>query len=112
MENEKGVRYQLVKCGTFCELDLVEKSAELVVNDTSARASSEVGNDTTELIELAIESSQPVTLEARTEKIRRLQADVQRGKFSRLSNNGKKLKAKKYLKQSLTSLIFSQAKMK
>ena len=44
-----------------------------------ARASSEVGNNTTELIELPIESAQPVTLEFRAERIRHLQVDVQRG---------------------------------
>ena len=58
---------------------MVEKSAELVIDDNPARSSSEVGNNTTELIELPIESSQPVTLEVRAERIRHLQADVQRG---------------------------------
>ena len=31
VENDKGVRYQLVKRGNFCELDLVEETAELAV---------------------------------------------------------------------------------
>ena len=79
VESDKGVRYQLVKRGNFCELDVVGQSTELVVDDKHARASSEVGNDTTELIELPIESSQLVTLEVRAERIRHLQSDVQRG---------------------------------
>ena len=62
---EDGVYYQLVKRGNFCELDLVEQTAESVVDNTSAR----------ELEERVLE----VTLEVRAERIRRLQADVQRG---------------------------------
>ena len=76
---EDGAHYQLVEYGNFCELDLVEQSTEPVVDDTPARASSEVGNNANELIELPIDSSQPVTLEVRAERIRHLQADVQRG---------------------------------
>lgn len=76
---EDGAHYQLVERGNFFELDLVEQSTESVVDDIPARASSEVGNNTTELIELPIESSQAVTLEVRAERIRHLQADVQRG---------------------------------
>lgn len=55
----------------YCQLDSV--------SSYPARASSEVGNNTIELIELPIESAQPVTLEVRAERIRHLQADVQRG---------------------------------
>ena len=52
-----GAHYQHVKCGNFCKLDLVEKSYDFVYNDTSLRVSSNVGIDTTELIELPIELS-------------------------------------------------------
>ena len=76
---DDGEHYRLVKRGNFCELDLVGQSTEPVVDDIPARASSEVGNDTTGVIELPIESSQLVTLEVRAERIRHLQADVQRG---------------------------------
>ena len=76
---DDGEHYRLVKRGNFCELDVVEQSIEPVVDDKPARASSEVGNDTTGVIELPIESSQLVTLEVRAERIRHLQADVQRG---------------------------------
>lgn len=62
---EDGVYYQLVKRGNFCELDLVEQTAESVVDNTSVR----------EPEERVLE----VTLEVRAERIRRLQADVQRG---------------------------------
>ena len=54
---DDGAHYQLVKHENFCELDLVEKSAELVVDDNPARSSSEVGNNITELIELPIAAS-------------------------------------------------------
>ena len=65
VESEEGVRYRLVKRGNFCELDFVEQSAQPSVVDTPARAT-----------EMEVEE---VTLEARAERIRRLQADVQRG---------------------------------
>ena len=72
MESEKGVRYQLVKRGNFCELDFVEETAELTVDDTPAQAI----EDDTEPIELMVEE---ITLETRADRIRQLQADVQRG---------------------------------
>lgn len=65
VESEEGVRYQLVKRGNFCELDFVEETVEPSVVDTPARGT-----------EMKVEG---VTLEARAERIRRLQADVQRG---------------------------------
>ena len=62
---DEGAHYQLVKRGNFCELDLVGQSIEPVVDDTTARAT-----------EMEVEE---VTLETRAERIRQLQADVQRG---------------------------------
>ena len=75
---DDGEHYQLVKHGNFCELDVVEQPIEPVVDDKPTREP-EGDDSATELIELPIESSQPVTLEIRAERIRRLQADVQRG---------------------------------
>ena len=41
---DDGEHYRLVKRGNFCKLDVVGQSTELVVDDKTARASSEVGN--------------------------------------------------------------------
>ena len=82
VESEKGVRYQLVKRGNFCELDLVEQLTEPVVNDIPVREP-EGDNNANEPIELSVEEAKvqviTITLGTRAEKIRQLQADVQRG---------------------------------
>ena len=69
---EDGAHYQFVERGNFCELDLVEKSAELVGDDNPAREPEDGITET----QLVVEE---VTLETRAERIRQLQADVQRG---------------------------------
>lgn len=69
---DDGAHYQLVKRGNFCELDLVGQSTEPVVNDTHAREPEDGITET----QLVVEE---VTLETRAERIRQLQADVQRG---------------------------------
>lgn len=69
---EDGAHYQLVERGNFFELDLVGQSTESFVDDTLAREP-EDGIVETQLV------VEKVTLEARAERIRQLQADVQRG---------------------------------
>ena len=83
VENDGGVRYQLVKRGNFCELDFIEQSAEPAADDNTPVRKPEGDDNVTESIELPVEETQvqvvTVTLEVRAERIRRLQADVQRG---------------------------------
>ncbi|MBR3050957.1 MAG: DUF3102 domain-containing protein [Selenomonadaceae bacterium] len=79
---DDGAHYQLVKRGNFCDLDLVEQTAETVDFDTPARELEERKEELVKSMEngkaenLVVEE---VTLEVRAERIRRLQADVQRG---------------------------------
>lgn len=79
---DEGEHYRLVKRGNFFELDVVEQSTKPVVDDIPAWEP-ENDDSVTEAIELPVEETQvqvvTVTLEVRAERIRRLQADVQRG---------------------------------
>ena len=79
---EDGAHYQLVERGNFCEPDLVEQSTEPVVDDISARVIKESEEELAESMENGKAENmvvEEVTLEVRAERIRRLQADVQRG---------------------------------
>ena len=79
---DDGAHYQLVKRGNFCELDFLKQTAETVDFDTPARELEERKEELVKSMEngkaenLVVEE---VTLEVRAERIRRLQADVQRG---------------------------------
>lgn len=79
---DDGAHYQLVKRGNFCELDFLKQTAETVDYDTPARELEERKEELVKSMEngkaenLVVEE---VTLEVRAERIRRLQADVQRG---------------------------------
>ena len=79
---DDGAHYQLVKRGNFCELDFLKQTAETVDYDTPARELEERKEELVKFMEngkaenLVVEE---VTLEVRAERIRRLQADVQRG---------------------------------
>lgn len=72
---DDGAHYQLVKRGNFCELDFLKQTAETVdFEERKEELVKSMENGKAE--NLVVEE---VTLEVRAERIRRLQADVQRG---------------------------------
>ena len=72
---DDGAHYQLVKRGNFCELDFLKQTAETVdFEERKEELAKSMENGKAE--NLVVEE---VTLEVRAERIRRLQADVQRG---------------------------------